>query len=164
MNTAAIFHLRRFAFVLVALAGCLMAPEVFARKHSSFSISVGGPGYGVTYSDCRHCGGGWWNGYVGTGWGHSRHGRPHHYYGGYGGAYYSAPAYSYGGYYPSYYPSYSTVVVERPVVRRVYRVRDADRYDDDGYYDDDRVSHSDRYYDEDADDSDYGHLDRDYRD
>ena len=167
MNAVASSTIHRFLLAVLMLAGFVLAPSVFARDHhggghhggghhNSFGISIGGPGYGVSYSGCRHCGSGWWNGYVNTGWGYPRYGGHHGYYGGYAGGYYPAP------YYGGYYPSYSTVVVERPIVRRVVEVRHVSRYNDDDDYDnDDRRSHRDRYYD---DDRDYEHLDRDYRD
>ncbi|MEO8671599.1 MAG: hypothetical protein ABI411_09825 [Tahibacter sp.] len=160
MNSAIRFSIRRILFLFVLIGSLALASSAFARGghgHTSFGISIGGPGYGVSYSGCRHCGGGWWNGYVNSGWGYPRYGGHHYYSGGYGGGYYGgSPA----AYYDSYYPGDATVVYERPVVNRVYRVRHVDRYADDSYDDEDDdepVSHRDRYVDD-----DYEHLDRDY--
>jgi len=140
---------RKFVLMLALVLALGVAPSAFARSH--YSISVGGPGYGISYSDWGHRGG-HWGGYV------------------YSPSYYSsyyAPAY-YGGYYgPGYYdyytPSYSSYYYyDRPVVHRTYRTYR--HYDHDGYYDDRRDRHDrrydrddhyrDRYYDRDRN---YGH-------
>ncbi|UXI69875.1 hypothetical protein [Tahibacter amnicola] len=137
--------LRRLALALVAFCAIAMAPSAFARDY--YSISIGGPGYGVTYGNCRHCGG-WWSGHAYSGW-HSPY---------YGATYYGPYRHSHRHHHRSY-PRYNTVVYERPVVVR--RTRYVDRhyyYDDDRhdsyrdhYYDRDRHYHRDRYYDRDYD-------------
>jgi len=131
MNAQTAQSFRRIVIVLVALAALSFGAAASARDH--VSISFGGPGYGISYSNW---GGGRWGGY------YSNY-RP--YYGGYG--YYDGyrGPYRHGGYsYYSPYPAYRTVVHHRrPVV-----VRHVDRY----YYDrDDRYYHraNDRYYDRD---------------
>jgi hypothetical protein len=91
----------RFALLgLTALGAAAVAPSAFAgghHGHGSWSVSIGGPGFGVGY-------GSWGGGYVSAY-------APAYYPGYYAPSYgYYAPVY-YGGYYPSayYYPGYATV-------------------------------------------------------
>ena len=172
---------------VAALLACatMFAPAAFARggHHSNWGVSIGfsGPGYSVGYSDCRHCGGGYFSGsvyggyypggYYGGGWSNGYNGGyysshypssyyryPSSYYGGYYGSYYSPSYYYQGG--PWYGDYYRTTHVrrsyhrERPVV-----VRRVVRYDD--YYDDDRRG---RDYDDGSyyPGRDYGDRDRQY--
>ncbi len=142
MNAKTSTSFRRIVLVLVALAALAFGSAASARDR--VSSSIGGPGYGVSYSNW---GGGHWGGY------YSNH-RPHYGYGYYSG--YRGP-YRAGYSYYSPYPSYRTVrhYHSRPVVvRRVERYYDVDY--DDGYYRrsnsryydrDDRYYDRDRYYD-----------------
>ena len=114
---------RKIGFVLATGLALTAAPAAFARSH--YSISIGGPGYSVGYSDCRHCGG-HWGGYVS---------------GGYYAPSYYAPAYYGPTYYDPYY--YGGVVYEsyhsypryHDRYRHDYYRRD---YHHDGYRDRDR--------------------------
>ncbi len=155
--------LRSLVLGAVLVLGLAAAPSAFAR-HYGYSISFGGPGYGVTYSDCHHCGGGWWSGYVGGGWVSPGYARTYYAPAYYVPTYY-APAYYYGGpYYDGYYAS---GYYDRPSYR-TYRThyRDDDRYErydhdrrayrhDDGYRDRDR--HYDRGREYGRRDHYYGH-------
>jgi len=125
----------RFA-LLSLLAAFAFAPSAFARSHWNVGINVGGPGFSVGYSDCRHCGYGWAGNYG--------------YVSSYYPAYYSAPVYYggyYGGGYGGYYPTYSSVYYyDRPSYRRGYY---SDRYryrHDHGYYRDRDYGHRANYY------------------
>lgn len=174
-------HLGIAALLVFATA---FAPVAFARggHHSNWGVSIGfsGPGYSLGYSDCRHCGGGYFSGSVyGGGYypgGYYGGSYSNGYYGGYySGGYASYPSY-YGSYYsPSYYGGYYSPgyyddswygSYYRPShVRRVYHrerpvvVRRVVRYND--YYDDDRGgrdSQDDGYYPG----RDYGNRDSQY--
>lgn len=118
-------HLKNFGLTLALGSALIAAPSAFARSH--YSVSVGGPGYGISYSDCSHCRGGNWSGYVGGGW--------------YSPAYYGPTYYSYG---PSYYDPYpyGGVVYRGPVYHSYYH---RDRYYHDGYYRRDYDRHDRRY-------------------
>lgn len=145
----------RGLFLLAAvLLSFLMAPAALARDHHShWGVSLGfsGPGYSIGYSDCRHCGGGYWSGsfygggYYGGGYGGGYYGGYYSpsYYPSYGSYSYSPSYYDYG-YYPSYGRVYHRTTV-RPVVRRVVHTR---RYVDDDYYDNDGYVSERRYEDE----------------
>lgn len=121
-----------------------VAPWASARSHIGLGISIGGPGFGIGYSSCRHCGGGYVSGYVAP------------YLGGYYAPAYYGPAYYGPTYYgPSYYeesyPAYGAVYYDSPVVvrhghygrgyrdHRIYRGGHRDGYD-----------HRARYYDRDG--------------
>jgi len=125
----------RFAMLGLLAAAFMAAPSAFARSHWSVGVNIGGPGWGVGYSDCRHCGWGGNYGYVGGGY----------YSGGYYPAYYAAPVY-YGSYYPAYYPAASVYYYDRPSYYRHHR-----GYRHDGYY-----RHNSGYRS--------GYYDRGYRD
>lgn len=151
--------LRKVVLVLVFTLGAVAAPAAFAR-HYGYSVSFGGPGYGVTYSDCHHCGGGWWSGYIGGGWA-----SPGYYSSYYAPAYY-APAYYGPAYYdrPYYGGYYSTTYYVRE--RSGYRGHHTRYRDDDDdyrsrrdYRDHDGYRDNDRYYDRGRE---YGRRDRYY--
>lgn len=97
MNKSKLSNVKRVVLATAVLLGCSAFAPAFARDHVSIGIGVNLPGVSVGYS----------NGY---------YGRPY-----YGPAYYPAPVY----YAPPprvvYYDQ--PVVVERPVVRRVYQER-----------------------------------------
>jgi hypothetical protein len=127
----------RFAmFGLLIAAGMALAPSAFARGHVNLGINIGLPGIGIGFSDCRHCGGGYYGG---------------GYYSGYVAPAYYAPAYygpsyygaSYGpGYYESSYygyPSYGSVYYSSGSGHR-------------GYYSDRHHDRGGRHYN-----GDYGH-------
>ena len=88
----------KFALVgaLAALAA-VAAPSAFARGHVNVGVSIGVPGFGIGYSDCRHCGyrGGYGYGYVGA----------------YAPVYYGPGYYEPAYYGPAYYPAYSSVYI-----------------------------------------------------
>ncbi|GMV30285.1 MAG: hypothetical protein AMXMBFR59_24100 [Rhodanobacteraceae bacterium] len=142
MNAKTSTSLRRTVLVIVTLAALVFGAAASARDR--VSISIGGPGYGISYSNW---GGGHWGGYYSSYRPYYGHG--YGYYDGYRGPYR-------GGYYTTYhspYPVYRRVIRhhhQRPVV-----VRRVERYDDgyyhrsnDRYYDrDDRYDDRDRYYD-----------------
>jgi hypothetical protein len=124
--------LRKIGLVLATGLALTAAPAAFARSH--YSISIGGPGYGVGYSDSRH--GGHWGDYVSSGY--------------YAPSYY-APAYYGPSYYDNYY--YGGVVYEGRSYPRYhhdydrYR-RDYDRrdYRHDGYRDRDHDGRRDHHH------------------
>lgn len=137
---------------LMLVASMVIAPSAFARGHShtSWSIGFSGPGYSVGYSDCRHCGRGYWSGNVYGGYYAPVYsGYPS--YASYGPSYYDYPAY-YGGY--GYAPRYP-VNHHRPVTRRVV-TREVRYYDDRGRRDNYR---RDSY----RNDRDYDRRDRSYQ-
>lgn len=136
MNAQSSTSLRRFVLVFVALAALAFGSAASARDY--LSISIGGPGYGVSYSN--H-GGGYWGG-------HYSNYRPHYGYGGYYGGYRGPYRSSYRHYAP--YPVHRVIHHRRPVVVHHHH-HHVGRYDDRDYY---RRSH-DRYYDRD------GRYDRD---
>jgi hypothetical protein len=120
-----------FAAILLFVVAMFMAPSAFARGHVGVSIGFSGPGYSIGYSDCRHCGGGYWGGSV-YGGGYYAPGYASYAYPSYGPAYYNS--------YPAYYPSYGSSYYYsdrhyRPVNRRVVH-RDVRYYDDRGRRDD----------------------------
>jgi hypothetical protein len=132
----------RFAlFGLLVAAGFALAPAAFARSHWNVGIGIGLPGVNIGYSDCRHCGRGYYGG------GYASFYSPTYY----APAYY-APAYSY--YEPADYgyPAYGAVYYDRPVYRHRYHVG---RYEGRGHHRDygrgyDRDGgHRARYYDRD---------------
>lgn len=103
---------------LLAFLAIAAAPVASAHR---WGISIAGPGFGIGYSDCRHCRGGLVSGYVGG-----------YYPGYYRPAYYGYP-----------YPAYGAVYYERPVVYRSHhrvRYHHRDRYD----------HHRAHYYDRDG--------------
>ena len=126
-------NLRKIGLVFATGLALTAAPAAFARSH--YSISIGGPGYSVGYSDYRH-GGGHWGGYVS---------------GGYYAPGYYAPAY----YGPSYYDPYYS----GGVVYESYRSYPRYHYDHDRYrHDYDRRDYRHGgYHDRDRD---YGRHDR----
>ena len=90
----------------LALAGtlALAAPAVSSADGIGYSISVGGPGFGVSYAGCGDCRG-WGGGWVSSGWGDDDGWYPAGrvyaapvYYGGYGDGYYRRPVVVYRGY------------------------------------------------------------------
>jgi hypothetical protein len=128
----------RLTMLGLLAAAFFAAPSAMAR--SSWSVSIGGPGFGIGYSDYGHRHG--WGGNYGYAYGGYGYGYP----GGYYPAYYAAPVYYYGGYYPSYYPGYSTVVYyDRPVRRGYYRNSYRGYRHHDGYRND--YGHRSSYYD-----------------
>jgi len=77
--------IRLGALALLAASMFFVAPVVMAGGFG-YTLSLFGPGYGVSYSGCGHCrGGGWVSAYAGSGWGWAP----------YGGYVNPAPAYSY---------------------------------------------------------------------
>jgi hypothetical protein len=110
---------RKIGLVLATGLALTAAPAAFARSH--YSISIGGPGYSVGYSDCRHCGG-HWGGYVSGGYYAPAY---------YGPSYYDP--YYYGGVVYESYRSYPRYYHDR--YRHDYYRRD---YHHDGYRDRDR--------------------------
>lgn len=130
MNAQTSTSLRRFVLVLVALTALAFGSAASARDR--LSINIGGPGYGISYSN--H-GGGYWGG-------HSNH-RPYYGYG-YNGGYRGPYRSSYRHYAP--YPVHRVIHHRRPVVIHHH----VDRYDDHGYYrrSDNRYYDRDRRYDD----------------
>ena len=102
-------------------AAFAFAPAALARGH--VSIGIGLPGLSLGYSDCRHCGGGF---YGGAYWGGYATAYAPAYYGAvYAPAYYG-PSYGYGYGYPAYYssPVYGGVYYsDRRAGRRYYSGR-----------------------------------------
>jgi hypothetical protein len=90
----------------VVAALLLGAAPLASARHWGLGISISGPGFGIGYSGCHHCRGGYvGGGYVGA------YVAP--YYGGYYGP--GWPVGYYDSYYPryDYYPSYGVVYYDR---------------------------------------------------
>ncbi|MGA9421451.1 MAG: hypothetical protein WBW61_03755, partial [Rhodanobacteraceae bacterium] len=99
-------HVRAGLLAVAAALALGAAPLALARHHAGFGISIGGPGFGIGYSSCSHCRGGYLNGYVAP------------LYGGYYAPrvydpYYYDEAYAYPSY-NSYPPSYGAFYYDRP--------------------------------------------------